>query len=240
MTDDPTPARRVKRSYVPFSVALGRAICARVASGETAADICREAGMPNQNTLIKWAKTRPAFAAELARARTASERRVLNGPPSTYNAVTAQEFYERVCEGESVIGICRDPTMPSFSAYYRWRKHIPEFAKLMAEARAIQAERFCDMGWEIASEVTPQTAYATHVKLGQLRWTAGMLAPRKYGRTKPVELDADGTGGDFVVIVKRFTDAPLPDGTVLAPGESREVRRTPMLGDRDDGYDEEG
>ena len=46
-----------------------------------------------------------------------------------------------------------------------------------------------ELGWEIAYAVTPKTAYATHVKLGQLRWTAGMLAPRKYGRTKPVEAD---------------------------------------------------
>ncbi|MDB5498337.1 MAG: hypothetical protein JWP28_2368 [Phenylobacterium sp.] len=234
MTDDDLPARPGRRSYVRFSAALGRAICERVASGETEASICRDTGMPDRDTLRRWAKTLPVFGAELARARAAGGRRVYHGVPSIYDATIAQAFYERVCEGESVLAICRDPQMPSFGSFYRWRKHNPDFAKLMAEARAIQAERFCDLGWEIASAVTPETAYATQVKLGQLRWTAGVLAPRKYGRTKPGEFDEEGTGGDFVVVVKRFSDAPLPDGTVLAPGESREVRRRPMLRGRNE------
>lgn len=232
-----TRARRGTRSYVRFSAKVARAICARVASGETVAEICREPQMPHQCTVGLWARTLPTFAKALSQARAVSERRAPFGTPTTYSAAVAQEFYERVCEGESVIGVCRDPHMPSFSAFYRWRRHIPEFRRLMAEARAIQAERFCEMGWEIAQEVTPQTAYATHVKLGQLRWTAGMLAPRKYGRTKAVELDADSAGGDYVVIVKRFSNAPLPDGTVLAPGEMREVRREPLRAFADDDPD---
>ena len=230
------PAGRRKRPYVRFSAKLARAICARVAAGEAVAQICREPGMPSQHTVLRWRHELPVFAAALSRARLASERHTLNGPPSTYSAEVALSFYERVCEGEAVVAICRDPDMPSFSAFYRWRKHIPEFARMMREARDIQAERFCDLGWEIASQVTPKTAYATHVKLMQLRWTAGMLAPRKYGRTRPVELDSDGTGGDYVVVVKRFSDAPLEDGSVLAPGESREVLRRPRRApDADDG-----
>ena len=44
-----------------------------------------------------------------------------------------------------------------------------------------------------------------------------------------MELVADGADRDFVVVVKRFTDAPLADGRVLAPGEMSEVSRRPML-----------
>jgi hypothetical protein len=218
------------RTYVRFSARLGRAICARVASGETEASICRAAGMPNRSTLQRWAQSLPAFGAELARARAEGGRRAYNGRTPEYDAAVGQAFFARICEGESVIGVCRDPRMPSFATFYRWRKLIPEFAALMREARAIQAERFCDLGWEIAEAVTPETAYATHVKLTQLRWMAGMLAPRRYGRTRPVALDDESAdGGDFVVVVKRFSDAPLADGTVLAPGESREVARRPMV-----------
>jgi hypothetical protein len=230
MTDETEPGGEPgTRGYVRYTAALGRAICERVASGETEAAICRDAGMPNRATLQRWAQSLPVFAAELARARAVGGRRVYNGRTLEYDAAVAQAFYERICEGESVKGICADPQMPSFATYYRWRKLVPAFAALMREARDILADRFCDLGWEIAEAITPETAYATHVKLGQLRWTAGMLAPTRYGRTKPVELVADGADRDFVVVVKRFTDAPLADGTVLAPGEMREVSRRPML-----------
>ena len=232
MTDDETQpgGRPGKRGYVRFTGALGRAICERVAAGESVAQVCEDDGMPDQGTVVKWARVHAQFGTEIARARMTAERLSLNGAStSTYNPAVAQEFFERICEGESVIGICRDPTMPSFSCFYRWRKRFPEFAAMMREAREIQADRFCDLGWEIAEAVTPETAYATQVKLGQLRWTAGMLAPTRYGRTKPVELVADGADRDFVVVVQRFSDAPLADGTVLAPGEMREVSRRPMV-----------
>ena len=190
MTDETEPAATPgKRGYVPFTGALGRAICERVASGETEAAICRGEGMPNRATVQRWAQTLPVFAAALARARAVGGRRAYNGRTLEYDAAVAQEIYERICEGETVKAICRDPEMPSFSTYYRWRKLVPEFAAAMREAREIQADRFCDLGWEIAEAVTPETAYATHVKLGQLRWTAGMLAPRRYGRTKPLEAE---------------------------------------------------
>src|SRR5258706_377751 len=53
-------------------------------------------------------------------------------------------------------------------------------------ARDIQGLRLAELGWEDACAVTPQTAYATRVKLEHLRWYAGKLAPRKYGALTPV------------------------------------------------------
>lgn len=210
MSDDDTSglaaSPRGTRSYVQYSAALGRAICARVAAGESVAAICEDAGMPDQGTVVKWARMHPAFGQGIARARLVAERLTLSGSKSSYDPAAAQLFYERVCEGESVLSICRDPTMPSYKAFFCWRKRFPEFADMMAEARAIQAERFCDLGWEIAEAVTPKTAYATQVKLGQLRWTAGMLAPRRYGRTRPVELEDE----DWPQALEAPEPAPAP------------------------------
>ncbi|HXA40444.1 MAG TPA: hypothetical protein VNW53_15710 [Phenylobacterium sp.] len=36
-------------------------------------------------------------------------------------------------------------------------------------------------------QATPETAYLTQVRLGQLRWTAAILGPRTHGRLKPTE-----------------------------------------------------
>jgi hypothetical protein len=140
------------------------------------------------------------------------------------------DLFRRLCEGESLVAICADPAMPCFSTVYYWRRQFPEFAETMRVAREIQAERFCDLGWAIASGVTPEAAYATEVKLRQLRWTAAVLAPRRYGRTKPVELDDEGRGGDYVVIIKRYADMVEPAlGRKLEPGESYVLRRDPLV-----------
>ena len=153
----------------------------------------------------------------------------LGGRRSIYCEATAQEVFVRMCEGESLTAICEDPQMPAMTTVWKWRRDNSEFDGAIRLARECQAQRLCDRGMEIADAVTPETAYATRVRLSQLRWTAASLAPRRFGRLKSVdpEAGADGEGGGLTVIVRRFTDAPDPDldGAVLAPGEQRLLRR---------------
>jgi hypothetical protein len=77
-------------------------------------------------------------------------------------------------------------------------------------ARRIQAERFCDLGWDIACEVTPETAFATKVKLEQLRWTAASMAPKRYGRFRAVRAEVeDGDDNEpLTVVIKQFSPPP--------------------------------
>lgn len=216
-----TRRRRAARAAVKFSAALGRAICARVASGESQMAICAEEGMPSRATLWRWVKEMPRFAAEFQRARQAGGVARANGRLSTFCQATADEIFARLCEGEPLISICADPAMPCFSTVYYWRRQFPDFAEAMRVAREIQGERFCDLGWEIAKQVIPEAAYATDVKLRQLRWMAGVLAPKRFGRIKPVELDEDWQGGGLTIVVKRFSDGVDPNiGRPLLPGES--------------------
>ncbi|MBU1374356.1 MAG: hypothetical protein KKE02_21790 [Alphaproteobacteria bacterium] len=190
MSDSDVPARPGgRRTPVYYSLSVVRTFLARVASGESQASISRDPTMPGRGGIEHWTKTRPRFAERLKRARVESGHTGRGGSGSTYCPATAQEIYRRLCEGESVSGICRDPAMPCFSTVYLWRKRFPEFAEIMRTAREVQAERFCDQGWEMASAASPDTAYVTHVQLTQLRWMLGHMAPRTYGRTKPVEAD---------------------------------------------------
>lgn len=190
MSDSEATARRRRAalSAVRFSAKVARAVCRRVAAGETQLSISADPAMPSRVTLWRWAKEIPPFARALARAKAVGGR-VGGGPGGKYCEATAAEIYDRLCEGESILAICRDPAMPSFSTVYAWRRARPEFAELMTRAREVQAERFFALGWEIAEAVTPETAHATRVKLTQLRWTAGRLAPAKYGATRAVEPD---------------------------------------------------
>jgi transposase-like protein len=202
MTDETLPAEAGRRrSPVRYTAGLAKAICARVAEGEFLAEVCREAGMPNRTAIYRWLARCPRFAARLEAARRtwAMSERVrerTHGPQgsrmgqgSSYSAAVADEIFERMCEGESVMGICRDPAMPGFSTVYRWRRAFPDFAEAMRVAREVQAEFYCDRGMEIADAVTPETAHATRVRLAQLRWTAGVMAPARFGRMKPLDVE---------------------------------------------------
>src|SRR5204863_5502206 len=102
----------------------------------------------------------------------------------TYCPEIGDEIFARLCEGESLTAIGRDPSMPCLSTIFYWRQRIPAFEKAVALGKEIQAERACDKAGEIADAATPETAYLAHVRLTQLRWEAGIKAPRVY-RVKP-------------------------------------------------------
>ncbi|WP_411287161.1 hypothetical protein [Phenylobacterium sp.] len=218
MDDINDPALAPARAgAVRFSAALGRAICARLASGESQVSICADPAMPVRGSLFRWVRDLPGFARDVGRARAAGGRVAANGRPPTFCAATAAEIFDRLCEGEGIARICRDPAMPAFSTVYYWRRHFPEFAEQVKVAREIQAERFCDLAWEIAEGVTPQTASATRVKLEQLRWQAAKLAPRQYGALKAVEPQGEAAASEprrVIFEVRRFETVKRPDGSV--------------------------
>jgi hypothetical protein len=175
------------KDTVPWSLEVAQAILERVAGGEPLYGVLRDEGMPTSQSVGRWAREKPDFGAALALARVAGGRPALGGGGVwTYCEATARAVFDRLCEGESLTSICADPTMPAMSTVFYWRRAFPEFAETVRLAREIQAERFCEMGWELASGAEPETAYLTHVRLTQLRWMAGVMAPRAY-RTKLVE-----------------------------------------------------
>jgi hypothetical protein len=179
-------ARPPRKTPVRYSARLAVAICERVAAGELLYRVCREAGMPTPEGVARCVKARPDFAAALLEARRAGGRLGKRGMPFGYCPELADEIFERLCEGESLTAIGKDPTMPSLSTIFYWRRRIPEFEQAVQAGKRIQGERFCDLGWEIATEATPETAFLTQVRLQQLRWTATMLAPRVF-KLKNVE-----------------------------------------------------
>lgn len=224
--------RRPRKPYVKFSAELARVIARRVALGEPVVAICAEPGMPTHGTVSKWARERGRFARSLRRAKEAAGWTTGMHPGPKYCEAQAVEIYARLCEGESLKSICLDPAMPGHSTVYRWRERFPEFAAMLRAAREVQAERFCDAGWEIASAVTPQTAYAAHVQLAHLRWTAGVLSPKRFGRFKAVTWEdeagvgaggGDGEPNEVVFRFRHFENVIGADGKAYV----REVPKAP-------------
>lgn len=190
-----------RRVGVAYSAELGRRICERVAKGELLYGLLRDPGMPTPQSVARWARERPDFGAALAAARRSAGRQAKGGGVWRYCEETAQAIFERLCDGQSFTAIGRDPTMPSLSTIFYWRRRFPEFEELMQLGKTIQAERFCDLSWELAAAATRETAYLTHVRLTHIRWLAGTMAPRVF-RLKPVEPEKAPERLD--VIMRRF------------------------------------
>jgi hypothetical protein len=68
---DPAPKRGPGRplSYTPE---VADELCERVEAGEPIKQICRDAGMPDWKTLLRWRRKVPEFATQYAHAREAS------------------------------------------------------------------------------------------------------------------------------------------------------------------------
>ena len=182
---------RVKTDYVRFSAEVGRVLLARVAEGEPISRIVRDPGMPSQKTVRRWAERSGRFRRLLERAKALGGWSASGRPPAGYCPVTAAAICARLSQGEPMTAICEDPTMPGHSTVYRWRDEQPDFARALERARQVVAERLFDLGWEIARAVTPADVQATRVKLTQLRWMAGAMAPSRFGRFKAVASEAE-------------------------------------------------
>lgn len=209
---------------VRWSASVARRLLARVESGESLRDICADREMPHRSTVRLWAKRMPQFAARLARARTAAGWHMRGGHKPRWDETIAAEMFSRLCEGETMTKICADPDMPSFTTVWTWQQTIPAFAEAVAMARRIQAERFCDLGWDIACAVTPETAFATKVKLEQLRWTAASMAPKRFGRFRAVTWEDEAASPaaaaaaeptEVVFRIRQFEKVTGPDGKVF-------------------------
>jgi terminase small subunit-like protein len=176
-----------RQAPVKWSLELAVTLCRRVAAGELVYAICREPGMPTPEGIKTWTQKHPDFAEALDAAKRAGGRPPgRRGGVSTYCQASADAIFDRLCEGESLTRIGRDPTMPSLSTIFYWRRRRPEFDDMVRLGKEIQAERLSDEGWDMVQAATPETAYLTHVRLSHLRWMTGVMAPKVY-RLKQVE-----------------------------------------------------
>jgi hypothetical protein len=184
----------------PYDETLAQQVVDRIAAGQMLRDLWRDPSLPTRNDLRRWRRANPAFAERLRATVNAARGRRM----SAYDQATAQRIFDRLCEGEGLRRICRDPDMPSVATVYEWRKEQPLFARALAIARAVQAEALVERGWDLAVAITPETARAVRVQLAHLRWHAGKVSPKKYGLIKAVDADAPQDRPAVHAYIKEF------------------------------------
>jgi len=115
------------------------------------------------------------------------------GRPTKYNLEIALAICDRIADGESLVKICSDPSMPKKTAVYEWLLRHKEFAELYARAREDQADSLADEIQAIADELPMEitddkgvtrfdSAYVTWQKnrVDARKWIASKLKPKKY------------------------------------------------------------
>jgi hypothetical protein len=142
------------------------------------------------------------------------------GRPSDYTQAMADEICERLAEGESLRGICRDEEMPSKTSVFRWLASNEAFRDQYAYAREVQAETLADEIITIADDGTNDTYVddngnvrtdqevigRSRLRVDARKWLAGKMAPKKYG--DKLEMSGSGTGGALVIEVVQFAKNP--------------------------------
>ena len=224
----PPFGRSDRRPQVRYSPALGRLICERIAAGRSEASLGREPGMPSVQAIYKWRNREPDFAQayEAARDQARRERRTRDraededrrwrqalrprkdgrgGRVSTYTDELGGVILRRIAGGETVLSIGADDAMPCAATIYHWIRADDGFHDAYLRAKAVAADIFADAMLEIALEATEATARGDALRIKTLRWTAAMLAPKKYGTRRPLAQDEpDPNKPPWIVVVQEF------------------------------------
>lgn len=111
------------------------------------------------------------------------------GRPSLYSKELINNICEKIANGKSLRSICSSDEMPSTSTVMLWLKDKPEFSEQYARARGFQADMLFDQALDILHEDFKDNVevQAAKVRLDVIKWTAGKLAPKKYGEYKQVD-----------------------------------------------------
>jgi hypothetical protein len=145
------------------------------------------------------------------------------GRPSKFTQEIADEIARRLCEGEPLAAICRDPKMPGVTTVWEWQKGKPEFSEAIARAREVGFDVIATECLEIADDSSGDvrlvgdggderevcnTEFVQRAKL-RIETRLKLLAkwdPKRYGDAVQLK-HADANGDRLVVEIVQFGDA---------------------------------
>lgn len=147
-----------------------------------------------------------------------SFRNPARGTPISYTPEIGQEICARLMEGESLVKICTDPTLPTRRTVMNWLNNakMVEFHEMYKRAREVQAEGFVDEIWEILNDdsedyvmmedkkgrlvMRPNHEHVqrTRMRIDAIKWYAGKVRPSVYGERVTQQHDVTGDLADLL------------------------------------------
>lgn len=141
------------------------------------------------------------------------------GRPSDYTEELGLEICERIANGESLRGICRDEAMPDARSVFRWLARDDKFCQQYAHAREAQADALADDLLEISDDgtndyykdakgnvlVDQDNIARSRLRVDTRKWIASKLKPKKYGERVEQHHSGEVT---LSQLIKQSIDAP--------------------------------
>src|SRR5262245_42244750 len=112
------------------------------------------------------------------------KRKQGGGRPSPYTPELGREICARIATGDlSLARLSKEPGMPGLRTLFDWLNAHEEFAKQMAEARRLRADRHRDKIEDLVEQVAigKIDPHSARVSIDGLKWLAGVERPDKYG-----------------------------------------------------------
>ena len=105
------------------------------------------------------------------------------GTRQPFTQELAQYYFDLVSTCDtSLLQLLRDhPELPPHKQLDYWRRHKPEFAEGLKQARKNQADFLVQKCADLAKNATPQTAHVARVQFDIYRWLAAKFHPEAYG-----------------------------------------------------------
>lgn len=116
---------------------------------------------------------------------------------------------ERIAEGESLVKICKNSDMPSYTSVMNWLAADKDglLVERYARAREAQADYRADETIDIADECTD--ANIARIRIDARKWHSGKLAPKKYGdKVQNEHSGPDGGGIPVIHTIRRIIVQP--------------------------------
>jgi len=139
------------------------------------------------------------------------------GRPTNYSESLADQIVNRMIDGESMVAICRDPSMPSRSTVYDWFDAHADFRARCARAREGLADYLVDEIEQMANDTNEDNHQSMKVKIATAQWRAMKIAPRLYGDRSRTEITGADGGPVSVAAVdlRNLSDADLASMQML-------------------------
>jgi hypothetical protein len=169
---------RRKRGPRPYDERIADRYVARLAKGETLAQVLADPTMPGRKVMDRWAAEDPGFDhalgwAMLSGARVRGQaRRVVT--PQLATAIVA-----RLREGASFADLERAPSMPTGKTIRKWMRRDMAFGRQVQEACRLRDDALADEVLSIAEAATPETSDEARRRIGVLRRRVGQMNQRR-------------------------------------------------------------
>lgn len=98
---------------------------------------------------------------------------------------TATDLCVRICEGESLNALCKEPDMPTIGTFLRWCAEDAEVGQMYVAALRIRAAWHAEQLLEDMDKLDHATenheVAALKVKINTRQWIMSRLLPKQYG-----------------------------------------------------------